>query len=137
MGAIETVHMWPLKKFEQIGATVADEQATKSAFSQSIRNIPFFLVATAFVAWLIGTFGLFGKIVGVLQGLLLVVFVLQALLSTSLGVIILIAYPFRSAEERQSAQPVWVFLGVLITAIDAIVYAACIYVIGRTAQWWN
>ena len=129
--------MWPLKKLEQIGASVTDEQATKSAFSQSLRNIPFYLVATAVVAWLIGTFGVFGKIIGVLQVLLLAVSVLQALLSTSLGVIALFAYPFRSAEERQSSQPVWVFLGVLLTAVDAIVYTTCIYIIGRVAQWWN
>ena len=129
--------MWPLKKLEQVGASVADEQATKSAFSQSLRNIPFYLVTTAIVAWLIRRFGLFGKIIGALQALLVAAFVLQALLSTGLGIIALLAYPFRSSEERQFSQPAWIFLGVLLTAIDAVIYMACIYIIGRVAQWWS
>lgn len=115
---------------------ITDRDAAISAFRQSRKNIPLFAVAAfvlTFVPRWLGTFGLF--ITG-LGALLYVVLFLRASLSTFLGCITLVLGPLRTSQEKQFSQRTWVLVGMLVTTVDAVVYGACFFFIGKASHWW-
>ena len=116
---------------------ITDRDATTSAFRQSRKNIPFFAVAAfalTFVPHWLGTVGLF---VTGLGAFLYVVFFLHASLSTFWGSIALVLGPLRTSHEKQFSQRAWVIVGMLVTTVDAVVFGACFFFIGKASHWWG
>lgn len=116
---------------------MTDREAFRSALRQSSRNLPFFAGSAYVVSFIPDLLGLVGVIIAGISVLLFIFFMGQALLSTLLGLVSLISWPARSEMDRRSMQPSWVVLSVLLTMVDAAVYAGCIYFVGRSARWWG
>lgn len=134
--------MLSLKQIQERGEFYTAEEATKKAFWESIRNIPFYLIVTVIAAWLVSTFGVFGLIISLLVSLLLAIFSLHALIVTGMGLISLITYPLLflrregNIETREFNHVRWIFLGILVTGAEFIIYIGYIYIIGKMGQWW-
>lgn len=126
-----------LPRLENTGKRLTDREAFISAFQEARRNIPYFVAMAAGAAILPDLFGIVGKIVTAALALLFAVSVFQALLSTVMGLAILTAWPFLGPEDRHDLKPGWASLSVVVTTVNVVVYAASLYLIGRTSSWWG
>ncbi len=104
-------------------ATLSEGELTKLALLRDYKNLVFFLPAALLLYFIVGSLGLFGKILGWICVLMFGVFALQGLFNTALSFVSLIGTPF--FDKRAPAKnTLWKSLQLLISSGNFAIYSA-------------
>ena len=103
-------------------SSLSEGELTKLAFLRDYKNFVFFL-PTAYALYLVGGFGMIGKIIGWVGVVMFGAFALYGLFNTLFGFVVLVGTPFmeKAALVKKSF---WRALQVLITFGNFAIYTA-------------
>ena len=107
--------------------SLSESELTKLAFLRDYKNFVFF-VPVGYVLYLIGGFGIVGKIVGWAGVLMFGVFALYALLKTAFGLVVALGTPFMARNARLK-KSFWRLLQFVITFGNFAIYAALAFLV--------
>ena len=104
-------------------ATLSEGELTKLAFLRDYKNLVFFLPAALVLYFIVGSLGLFGKIVGCSGVVMFGVFALQGLFNTAVTFVSLIGTPFFD-KRAPVKNTFWKSFQLLISSGNFAIYSA-------------
>ena len=109
---------WPAEEV----ASLSEGELTKLAFLRDYKNFVFFLPA-GYALYLVGGFGMIGKIIGWIGVVMFGIFALYGLFNTLFGLVVLLGTPFMEKAARVK-KTFWRSLQFLITFGNFAIYTA-------------